>query len=122
MFSAPKAQDDRPIEVVEEKEKAERVPLEEDVDRLRASAFTGQEWATKYFGLPEAEGNEYRVSKKGQHYYLETLHKFSGKSAHGYSGLMVHERDLYNLVKVLVQAVREKQASEAGRERDGSVV
>ncbi len=114
MFAAPKSQDERPIEVLEEDHKGERVPLEQDVDRLRETAFKYQEWTTKAFGVPEAGGNEYRVSRKGEHYYIETLKKTPGNAgAYGYVGLMVHERDLYNLAAVLVQAVREKQAREA---------
>ncbi len=101
-------------EVVEDDEKADRVPLDQDADRLRDNAFRGQEWTTKYFGSPEATGNEYRVSKKGSHYYLETLHRLPGAaSVHGYTGVMVHEGDLFNVVTVLVQAVRDKQAREA---------
>jgi hypothetical protein len=110
IFAAPA---EPTIEVLEEEEKGERVPLEEDTNRLRNNAFLAQEWTTKAFGEPDAEGNEYRVSHKGSHYYLETLHKLpGGKTAHGYSGLMVHERDLYAVVTVLVQAVREKQKNE----------
>ncbi len=102
------------IEAVDDDEKAERLPMEQDADRIRDKAFAGQEWASKFFGLPEAEGNEYRVSLKGGHYYLETLHKLpGGKTAHGYSGLMVHERDLYAVVRVLVEAVKAKQKKES---------
>ena len=84
---------------------------------MRWNAFQGQEWTTKYFGKPEATGNEYRVSHRGEHYYLEALHKLpNGKEAHGYSGVMVHENDLFNMVAVLVQAVREKQKREASND------
>jgi len=115
MFGAqPTTIDERPIEVLEAEPNEARVPLEQDVDRLRENAFLGQEWTTKAFGAPDAAGNEYRVSRKGQHYYLETLAKTPGTSgAYGYVGLMVHERDLYNMVSVLVQAVRDKQKREA---------
>jgi len=113
MFSAPAATiDQRPVEVVAEEEKAERVPLEQDVDRLRNTAFTYQQWTTKAFGEPDAEGNQYRVSYRSPHYYLEALVKQGNRPAYGYSGYMVHERDLYSVTQVLVQAVREKQKRE----------
>ncbi len=102
-----------PIEAEETTEKGERVPLEQDADRFREKAFAGQEWTSKYFGSFDAPGNEYRVSKRGHFYYLETLHKEPGKpTAYAYSGLMVHERDIMELTKVMVAAVRAKQAAE----------
>ena len=112
MFGKPAVQDQdsRAIEAPEDDEKAERVPIEQDVDRMRDKAFRAQEWATKYFGKPEAEGNEYRVTKRGEYYYMETVSKKPGaKEAYGYVGLMLHERDLFNFTEVLVRAVREKQ-------------
>lgn len=113
LFGSPPAIDEREIEVIEEETKAgERVPVELDADRARAVAFKGQEWTSKYFGSFEAPGNEYRVSKKGPYYYLETILKEPGKpTAYGYTGLMVHERDLMGMTKVLVAAVRAKQAA-----------
>lgn len=91
----------------------DRKPLEDDHERQRAIAFQGQEWTSKYFGSFDAPGNEYRVSHKGEHYYLETLAKLpDGKEAYGYTGVMVHDRDLYKMVEVLVRAVRDKQARE----------
>ncbi len=117
MFTGTTPIDDRPIEVLESEEKAERVPFEQDADRLRDIAFRGQEWTSKAFGEPDAEGNEYRVSRKGSHYYLETLHKLKGAATvHGYSGLMVHENDLFSVTAVLVQAVRDKQKLDAERQ------
>lgn len=112
LFAAPQ---ELPIEVVEETEKdAERVPLEEDVDRMREVAFRGQEWTSKHFADKDATSNEYRLSFKGGFYYLETLHRLpDGKSVHGYSGLMIRESDLFNLTRVLVEAVREKQKKDA---------
>lgn len=115
LFGQPPAIEEREIEVLEPETKdGERVDVEDDVDRLRGKAFAGQEWASKYFGKHEAPGNEYRVTHKGDFYYLETVMKEVGKpTAYGYTGVMVHNQDLYELVKVLVQAVRAKQASEA---------
>ncbi len=114
MFGAAPKEEERPIEVLEEEAKAERVPLEQDVDRLRANAFLAQEWTSRAFGDPESFGNEYRVTYKNKFYYLESLSKVQGSgSAHGYTGVMVHERDLFNMVAVLVQAVRAKQAADA---------
>ena len=113
MFAAPKTEAAEAKEAAEtaeaEEAKAGRVPLEEDADRLRDTAFKVQEWTTKFFGLPMAEGNEYRCSKKGDHYYLERLAKKPGaKEAYGYMSYMIPEADLESVVKVLVQAYREK--------------
>ncbi len=119
MFSAtpaPRPIDEREVEVIVSDEKAERVPMELEVDRYRAQAFLGQEWTTAAFGSLDAPGNEYRVSRKGAHYYVETLAKAPGApggQAYGYTGVMVHDRDLFALTTVLVQAVRDKQKREA---------
>lgn len=112
MFGQPPAAEEREIEVIEEKEKdGERRTVEEQADHSREKAFIGQAWATKYFGSFEAPGNEYRVSHKGQYYYVESILKEVGKpTAYGYTGVMVHDRDLMELTKVLVAAVRAKQA------------
>ncbi len=112
LFGNPPRADDREIEVLEPEQKdGERVTIEEDADRMRDVAFKGQEWTTKYFGSPEAPGNEYRLSLRGRHYYLETLLKEPGKpTAYGYTGLMVHERDLEAMAKVLVAGYRARQA------------
>ncbi len=104
------------IEAPQDEEKSERQTLEESTaeGQERAGAFLGQSWATKFFGIPEPHGNQYRVSFKDHHYYLEKLSKLPGMAlAHGYTGLMVHENDLLPMVTVLVQAVRDKQAKEA---------
>lgn len=112
MFASPAVE--RPIEVVEEAKEDGRVTVEEDADRMREKAFAGQEWASKYFGDREAPGNEYRMSRHGDHYYLETILKELGKPlAYGYTGVMVHKRDLMEMTKVCVAAVRALQASEA---------
>ncbi len=99
------------VEVIQEERDGERVPFEEDADRNREAAFKGQEWCSKYFGSYEAPGNEYRMSRKGEYYYLETILKEVGKpSAYGYSGVMVHRRDLLEFTKVCVAAVRALQS------------
>jgi len=114
MFPAEKPMEHREVEVLQGEEKAARVSMEEDADRLREQAFSTQAWATKAFGTPEAKGNEYRVSHRGDYYYLETLAKQPGAAtAYGYVGVVLHERDLLNAVTVLVQAVREKQKNDA---------
>ena len=113
MFAA-RAAEEVPIEVIEEEEKAARVPMELAANECREQAFKVQEWTTAAFGKFEAPANEYRVTRKGEHYYVETLSKQKGStSAYGYVGLMVHERDLFALVTVLVRAVREKQREDA---------
>lgn len=118
MFGAqPTTIDERPIEVIEEEgHEGERIPMELEVDKFRAQAFQGQEWTTAAFGHLDAPGNEYRVSHKGTFYYVETLGKEAGASCSRYVGLMVHDRDLYALTTVLVQAVRDKQAREAKKD------
>ncbi len=114
MFAAPPPMDERQVEVVDADEKGLRVSVEADVDRVRDKAFQCQVWASKYFGLPDATGNEYRVSYQGGFYYVETLYKRSdGKTAYGGSGVMVHEHDLYNFVRPLVEAVKAKQKRDA---------
>ncbi len=114
MFAAPGNMDQRgAVEATVEEEKADRVPLEDDVDRMREKAFTAQEWATKAFGIPDADGDQYRVTLLNGHYYVETMRKEAGKPAYGYCGVMVHERNLYALTQVLVQAVRDKQKKES---------
>ncbi len=112
MFSAREPE----IEVIEPEAKpgAVRVPIEDSTDARRDTAFVGQEWTTKYFGRPDAPGNEYRVSFRDGYYYLETLKKRPGPngSVYGYTGVMIPEEDLFNAVSVLVAAVRDKQTRE----------
>ena len=111
MFDSPPPE--QKPEAIEEEEKGERKNLDEDADRMRAKAFDVQEWATAHFGKPEADGNQFRVSHKNSHYYVEKLHRVAGKlESHGYTGIMVQEADLLSLTKVLVEAVREKQKRE----------
>ncbi len=121
MFSKATPIEERPIEVLPDDEKLDdRVPVEQDVDRRREAAFTGQEWTTKFFGVPEAEGNQYRMSKRGEFYYLEMLHKLDGvRTAHGYTGVMVHERDLFSMATVIVAAVRAKQHEDSQKPSTG---
>ena len=119
LFEAP------PVEKAEPEERTvkdgERVSLEADVDRMRAKAFEAQEWTTANFGTPEAQGNTYRITKKGDVYYLEILSKgVRAQAAHGYTGIMVHAADLYNLATVIVSAVRAKQAAERGQDGPGA--
>lgn len=107
MFSGATPVEEREIEVIDNDERGERIPLEQDVDRMRDNAFKGQEWTTKFFGKPEATGNEYRCTKRGEYYYLETLSKKPGmKESYGYTGVMLHENDLLPATSVLVQAIR----------------
>lgn len=111
MFGNPPPIEEREIEVLEAEVKdGERVPVEQDADRMRDVAFKGQEWTSKYFGSPDAPANEYRMSLRGVYYYLETILKEPGKqAAYGYTGIMVHERDLFPMATVIVAAVRAKQ-------------
>ncbi len=113
MFTKLTPIEEREIEVIQEEVSGERIPVEEGADGMREAAFRGQEWTSKYFGSYEAPGNEYRMSRKGEYYYLETILKEVGKpSAYGYTGVMVHRRDLLEFTKVCVAAVRALQAEE----------
>ena len=112
MFSAkPATMDDRPIEaeLAKEEEKAERKTHAEDADRMRDKAFDVQAWTSEKFGVPDEKGNQYRVTFKNSHYYMESV------SDSRYVGLMVHERDLFNFVRPLVDAVKEKQKRDANQ-------
>ncbi len=95
---APKAE---PVpEVIQDDAKDGRLPTYEEADRCRERAFEVQEWTTKCFGIPEEKGNQFRMTHRGEHYYVETV------SNSRYVGLMVHERDLLALTTVMVNAVR----------------
>lgn len=108
LFEAPRELTVADAEVLQEEPKGDRLPVEEDVDRMRLNAFTGQEWSTKHFGTYDGPGNEYRVSKRGDYYYLESILKKEGtKAAYGYTGLMVHKKDIVPMTKVLVEAAKE---------------
>jgi len=99
------------VEAVQDTEKGERVSMEADADRMREQAFRVQEWSTKNFGRPEAEGNTYRLTRSGEHYYLEILSKRpGGKEAYAYHGNMFHERDLFAIANVFVEAAKAKKA------------
>lgn len=108
------AMDEREIEQEEKGSGGSRAPLEQDLDSLRATAFLGQSWATKAFGVNSNEGNNYRVSRQDGFYYVETVSAEPGKPAYGYSGVFVRECDLFRLTAVLVEAVRAKQKEDAG--------
>lgn len=115
MFSQPQLDKSavQAAEVILEAEKADRVPMEQDADRLRQGAFTGQEWTTAAFGAPEAESDQYRMSLKGNYYYLEHLSYEPGKpGARAYTGVMIHEKNLYAAATVIAAAARAKKASE----------
>lgn len=111
LFEAPPVEKAEPEERTEKN--GERVTLEADVDRMRAKAFEVQEWTTANFGTPEAQGNTYRFTRRGEMYCLEILSKgVRAQTAHGYTSLMVHRADLRNLATVIVAAVRAEQEAE----------
>jgi hypothetical protein len=123
MFAQPPPIDDRPIEVEEKapEHAGERVPLEQDVDRMRDQAFLVQQWTTSAFGAPEnqaVKSEEFRITKRDGFYFVETLRSEPGKPAYGYSGVMVREENLYSLTACLVQAVRAKQSDDAKKRGD----
>lgn len=68
--------------------------IEQAADRWRASAFQGAEWTTKYF--PNAKkGREYRLTRKGDWFYLEKIH--GGDTAYSYAGVMFPADDVQKL-------------------------
>lgn len=109
MFAVPE-----PIQAenIASEDKSARVPIEQDIDALRDTAFKYQEWSTALFNKGDSEGNEYRMSRKGDHYILQTLCRVAGALPHGYAGVMVHKRDLIAMTKVMVLAARELQTEE----------
>lgn len=86
-------------------ETKEYVSLEESADRCRERAFEMQQWVSDNFGKPEAEDNQYRVSIKGGHFYLDAT-KNNKAGAYAYSGFMFPVEDLPKLASVIVQATR----------------
>jgi hypothetical protein len=104
-------------EVVAEAEKGDFVPIHQAVNDYREQAFKVQEWTTKYFGRPEeTEKDEYRVSRKGDHLYLEHLKKAPGsKTNYGYAGYMFHKNNFINAARAMAEAARELIKEEAGK-------
>jgi hypothetical protein len=99
------------LEDVQEDARDGFVPIEANADNNREKAFQVQEWATKAFGRPadSEETAEYRLTLKGDHYYLEELASEPGaKTAHKYAGLMIRRQNLVNLTKVLAEAARKE--------------
>ncbi len=123
LFGSPQAsgsEPEREIEVIADDVKdGERKTLEEDADRLRDNAFKGQEWTTKFFGRPEANGNEYRVTRKGDFFYMETLSKKPGtRDAYSYTGVMIHVDDFFNFATPIVHAARALKAEKKSEPND----
>jgi hypothetical protein len=97
-----------------EEQKAERVAIQDDCDRNRENAFNVQEWTTSAFGQPDAKSTQYRMSKKDKFYYLEELRFEQGKhNAYGYTGVIIHERDLLAAAGVVVEAAKALKAEQA---------
>lgn len=90
-----------------EAEKAERLPLEADADRLRDQAFKVQEWTTAAFGCCDADAAQYRMTRRGDVYYLEGLGYAKGvPHASSYTGVILHKKDLFNAATVIAAAAR----------------
>lgn len=104
---APEAPVEAAPEDAPASEKAEFQPMEDRADGYRESAFKVQEWTTANFGKPEALGNDYRVTKKGQWFYLEELKRGEKGTVYGYAGLMIHEDNFLTAARVIAQAARE---------------
>lgn len=100
------AEEALPIEVIEEEPKAEFEPMEARADGYRERAFQVQEWTEKHFGKPEGTGNQYRVSRKGDVFYLEELKRIGDKSFYGYVGLMLHGPNFLQATRLMAEAAR----------------
>lgn len=101
-----------PVEAAPEdappEERAEFQPMEVRAEGYRDNAFKLQEWTSKVFGVPDGDGNEYRVTRANGYFYLEELKESEGgKSFYGYAGLMLSEKNFLKAVRVLAQAARE---------------
>jgi len=92
----------RTINMYERHKHQESVEEAVDADRFREVAFKAQEWLSN--ALPTPEPSKYRVTHKGRFYYLERLTDNAG--------MMILDDDLYEATKVMVAAVRAKQAEE----------
>ncbi len=113
LFAAPQpVQEAVPEYIAPEVKEGARVPLEADVDRLRANAFKGQEWTDKYFGQTVAGGNTYRLSLKDNHYYLERLSKNGQGGIYAYTGVTLPADDLFGVTNLMVQAAKAKKEKE----------
>ena len=113
MFGAQLEPKPEVAEDAQDEAKGERIPLEQDVDRMRERAFQVQSWTSAAFASVDAEGDTYRVSYSDGFYYVEVLRKEAFKPAYGYTGVFVHENNLLGLVTVLVQAARDHQKRKA---------
>lgn len=101
-------------EEVTVRDAAERQTMEESADASRDMVAKYLDWATSAFGKTEARSDQFRLSKVRNQYVLERLAKRPGdKEAYGYAGYVINDCDLYDVAKLFVAAVREKQ----GRER-----
>lgn len=88
-----------------------RETLEEASNRWREAAFTGQEWTSKHFGMPDKSGREYRLSLRNGWLYLEQTDN-GGTGAYHYGGIMFPEEALPKLATVIVEAARAWKAKE----------
>ncbi len=108
LFSGKTAVEEAVPEPIEADDRPDFEPMEERADGYRERAFKVQEWTTNVFGKHEGEGNQYRVTHKGDMFYLEELKRGpDNKSFYGYSGLMLHEKNFLNAARVIAQAARE---------------
>lgn len=92
--------------------------IEDNADRYRANAFSGQEWTSKHFGDAAATSNQYRLSTKNGMMYIEQSRTLGINGAYGYTGLMLPEQDLPALARVVVDAAKSYIAKQ--KERNGN--
>lgn len=79
--------------------------IEQAADSRRETAFQGQQWTTKHFGIPDAQGRQFRVSIRQGWCYLEQTDG-NGGGAYHYAGVMFPEYSLPRLCDCLVPAAR----------------
>lgn len=106
MFTGKTAIEEAVPEQLPEEARPDFEPMEERADGYRERAFQVQEWTDKHFGKHEGEGNQYRVSRKGDVFYLEELKRHGTKSFYGYAGLMLHGQNFLQATRVMAEAAR----------------
>jgi hypothetical protein len=99
---------------VSESHKTGSPTIEDNADRYRANAFSGQEFVTKHFGDPTATTNQYRLTTKNGMMYLEQSRSNGATGAYGYAGVMLPRSDLPALARVVVDAAK-RYISEQGK-------
>lgn len=100
-------------EDVEEHHRPLAEPIEKVMDARRDNCFEYQESLSK---LWDSNPNEkFRLTRKGDWMFLETIRHKDGKEAYAWTGVMFRYDSLYEITSVFYAAAKEKKASEATR-------